>query len=228
MSGPGHWERHAEQWAAWARRPDFDGYWRDSRPPFFELVPPARGRALELGCGEGRVTRDLAARGHEVVGVDVGPTCLGLAQEADQAGEYVLSDAARLPFGDATFDLVVAFNSLMDIDDMPGAISEAARVLTEDGRFCICITHPMRDAGRFDARGRDAPLVIRGTYFGKRRFEDTVARGGLEMHFRSWAYPLQDYVRALVNAGFAIEALREPPDPDRPVPNFLLLRALKA
>jgi hypothetical protein len=35
-------------------------------------------------------------------------------------------------------------------------------------------------------------------YLEKRRFEDTVARGGLEMHFRSWAYPLQDdYVAAL-------------------------------
>jgi SAM-dependent methyltransferase len=227
LSGAGHWERHAEQWAAWARRPGFDSYWRESGPPFFELVPPPRGRTLELGCGEGRIARDLAARGHRVVGIDAAPSLLRLAREADPDGDYVLADAGRLPFEDATFGLAVAFNSLMDIDDMPGAINEAGRVLIDDGRFCICITHPMRDAGRFEAPGRNAPLVIRGTYFGKRRYEDRVARDGLEMHFYSWAYALQDYVGALARAGFLIEALREPPDPGRSAPNFLLIRAVK-
>jgi SAM-dependent methyltransferase len=228
MSGAEHWELHAEQWAAWARRPGFDGYWRDSGPPFFELVPPPGRRTIEIGCGEGRVTRDLRARGHEVVGVDAAPTLLRLAREEDPTGEYVLADAATLPFEPDAFDLAVAFNSLMDVDDMPGAVQEAARVLEPRGRLCICITHPMRDAGRFESQGSDAPFVIRGGYFGKRRFEDTVARGGLEMHFRGWAYPLQDYAVALERSGFRIEALREPPDPDRPIPNFLLLRAIKA
>jgi hypothetical protein len=85
----------------------------------------------------------------------------------------------------------------------------------------------MRDAGRFEQRGGDAPLVIRGSYFGKRRFAMSVARDGLEMDLRGWAYPLESYMRALEKAGFLVEALREPPDPDRPVPNFLLIRALK-
>ena len=65
------------------------------------------------------------------------------------------------------------------------------------------------------------------SYVGKRRFEMRVAREGLEMDFRSWAYPLETYMAALEDAGLLVEAIREPPDPDRPVPNFLLLRALK-
>ena len=36
---------------------------------------------------------------------------------------------SALPFDDRSFDLVVAYNSLMDFDDMPGAVSEAGRVL---------------------------------------------------------------------------------------------------
>jgi SAM-dependent methyltransferase len=227
MSGPDHWEHQAERWAAWARRPSFDGYWKESRPAFFEFMPPPGRRTLEIGCGEGRVTRDLQARGHRTVGVDVAPTMVRLASEADPNGEYVQADAAKLPFADASFDTVVAFNSLMDIDDMPGAIREAARVLEQKGRFCICITHPMRDAGRFEERGRDAPLVIRSSYFDKRLFQLRVARDGLELDFRYWAYPLETYVRALEDAGFLIESLREPPDPDRPVPNFMLMRAVK-
>jgi SAM-dependent methyltransferase len=227
VSGARHWERQADRWAAWARRPNFDGYWRDSGPSFFELVPRSGQRTIEIGCGEGRVTRDLKARGHNVVGVDVAPTMVRLAAEADPAGEYVEADAAKLPFDDGSFDIAVAFNSLMDVDDMPAAVREAGRVLQPQGRFCICITHPMRDAGRFEESGRDAPLVIRGSYFGKRRLSVKIARGGLEMDFESWAYPLETYVRALEEAGFLIESLREPPDPDRPVPNFLLIRAVK-
>jgi SAM-dependent methyltransferase len=227
MSGAEHWESHAEQWAAWARRPGFDSYWTESGAPFFELLPPPGSRTLEVGCGEGRVSRDLKARGHTVVALDASPSLLRLAQEADPGGEYVLGDAAQLPFEDASFDLVVAFNSLMDIDEMPTAIEEAARVLEPDGRFCICVTHPIRDAGRFETRGRDAPLVIRGAYFGKRRFDETVERDGLEMRFRGWAYALQDYADALEHAGFLIETFREPPDPGRSFPNFLLLRTVK-
>ena len=46
----------------------------------------------------------------------------------------VLADAARLPFPDEAFDLVVAYMSLHDIDEMPQAVAEAARVLGRCGR----------------------------------------------------------------------------------------------
>jgi len=221
-----HWERQAERWAAWARRPD-ETYWRESGPPFFELLPKPGRRTLDLGCGEGRVTRDLKARGHRVVGIDAARTLVRLANEADPRGEYLVGDAADLPFEDGDFDLVVAFNTLMDFDDMPGAVREAARVLEPTGRLCACITHPMRDAGRFATSDPDAPFVIVGEYFGQRRFELTVTRDEHEVRFRGWTYPLEDYTRALEESGFLIEAIREPPDPDRPLPNFLLIRAVK-
>ena len=216
------WEREAPNWAAWARTPGHDAYWRWSGPPFFEHIVPPPGRAtLDVGCGEGRVARDLAARGHSVTGIDASPTLVELARAAHPDGEYVLADAAALPFADASFDLVVAFNSLMDVQDMPGAIREAARVLDPGGRLCVSITHPLRDSGHFEDDG----LFVIDAYFGRRRFEGTFARDGLEITFRGWCYPLEDYTEALAAAGFLIEELREPPDVE-PVPNFLQLRAL--
>jgi SAM-dependent methyltransferase len=229
VSGAGHWEREAERWSAWARAPGHDEYWRSSGPAFFELLPQPGRRTLDLGCGEGRVARDLAARGHRVVGIDAAPTMIRLAREADPRGEYHVCDAAALSFGDASFDLVVAFNSLMDMDDMPGAVREAARVLEPHGRLCTCVTHPLRDAGRYLGRGEGVPFVVDRPYFGRNRFSATVARAGYEVTFTGWTYPLEAYTRALETSGLLIESLREPPDtPEaRNVPNFLMLRAVK-
>jgi SAM-dependent methyltransferase len=225
------WESEARNWIDWVRKPGHDAYWyRDSF--FDEIVPPAGRATLELGCGEGRVARDLAARGHVVTAIDSAPTLLAAAQEADPTGTYLLADAAALPFSASAFDLVVAYNSLMDVDDMPGAVREAARVLETDGRLCICITHPFLDAGTFESRDPDARFIVDGSYMGRRRFEGTFERDGLTITFRGWCHPLSDYARALEDAGFLIERIREPthriedPRHDR-IPMFLHLRAVK-
>lgn len=234
------WEREAERWIAWARTPGHDVYdlYRDA---FFELVPDPGRATLEIGCGEGRVSRDLAARGHRVTGLDAAPSMVRAAQLADPAGEYVLGDAARLPFADRSFDLVVAYNSLMDVEDMPAAVREAARVLEPGARLCACVLHPMTDAGRFTERIAHAPFVISGSYLEDRMpwyRGMTFERGGLSITFHSYRYSLEQYALALEHAGFAIEALREPAALDAHVerdppaerwqrlPCFLMLRAV--
>jgi ubiquinone/menaquinone biosynthesis C-methylase UbiE len=225
------WEREARAWAAWAHEPGHDSYWSYS-PHFFELVPPPGRRTLDLCCGEGRVARDLSARGHVVVGIDASPTLLELAREADPDGEYVLGDAATLPYADASFDLVVAYNSLMDVEDMVGAVREAARVLVSGGRFCISIVHPIVDMSRFESAEPDAPFVFAAPYFERREVHERFERAGLAMTFHGFARPLEDYTRALEDAGFLLDGLGEPADPGdderwKRVPNFLYLRAVK-
>ena len=227
-------EEQAEAWIALARRED-DAYWF-FRDAFFELVPKPGGRTIEIGCGEGRVVRDLTARGHRVVGIDSSPRLLEAARAEHPEGEYILADATSLPFEDESFDLAVSYNSLMDIDDMPTAVREAARVLRPGSRFCICVTHPVNDAGRFEREDSGASFRI-DVYRGRRRFDETVTRDGLTVRFLSWCYPLEGYTRALEAAGFLIEAFREPAldrsavsargDRRLRIPNFLLIRALK-
>ncbi|MGN6377580.1 MAG: class I SAM-dependent methyltransferase [Gaiellales bacterium] len=233
------WDDEAENWVRWARTPAHDSYWYFS-PGFFEaIVPPAGGRTLEIGCGEGRVVRDLASRGHSVVGIDASPEMLRHAREADPGGEYVRCDAAQLPFADESFDLAVAYNSLMDVDDLPGTIAEAARVLEPGGALCICVTHPINDAGLFASREPDAEFVITDRYFDRRRFDASFERAGLNMTFHSWRSPLSAYTRPLEEHGLVIERVREPPAPDswakrlpsevrwQLLPLFLWLRARK-
>lgn len=109
------WQQQAAAWLAWARTPGHDSYWQFHRDQFLELVPPPERRTLDLGCGEGRMSRDLKQLGHNVVAVDASPALLAAAREADPDIETHLGDAAILPFEESSFDLVVAFMSLQDI-----------------------------------------------------------------------------------------------------------------
>jgi ubiquinone/menaquinone biosynthesis C-methylase UbiE len=228
------YEQQAEEWIRLARGAD-DAYWV-YRDAFFALVPGPPARTLEVGCGEGRVARDLAGRGYEVVGIDGAPSLIEAARELDPTGEYLVAEATALPLDDESFDLAVAYNSLMDVDDLDGTVKEAWRVLRHGGRFCICVTHPVNDAGRFEHREPGAAFHI-DVYRGRRRFELTVTHEDSEFTFASWAYPLEGYTRPLEDAGFLIEAFREPavdrssiaPRGERRlrIPNFLLIRAVK-
>jgi SAM-dependent methyltransferase len=211
------WEQEARNWAAWARTPGHDGYGQFTDAFFGEIVGPPGRATLEIGCGEGRVARDLRDRGHRVTAVDASPTLIELAREADPHSEYLLADAAALPFRDANFDLVVAHNSLMDFDDLVGSVAEAGRVLEPDGRFAMSVVHPLVYAGRWESRDPDAFFVASGSYFGRRQIQEHFAREGLEITLYSWMSPLEDYVRALELAGFMVVRIREPAMPAKEV-----------
>jgi len=55
------WETHARDAIAWFRAPDHDSYWRFHRDQFLELLPAPGRRMLDIGCSEGRLSRDLKA-----------------------------------------------------------------------------------------------------------------------------------------------------------------------
>jgi ubiquinone/menaquinone biosynthesis C-methylase UbiE len=228
------WESEARNWIAWARAPGHDSYWRFHRDRFLALLPPPEGITLDLGCGEGRFPRDLEQRGHQVIGVDASATLLEHARAADPGGDYRVADAAALPLADDSVQVVTALLSLHDMDDMDGAIREAARVLTVGGRLCAAIVHPINSGGRFASDDPDAAFVMRDSYFATRRYRDVVKRDGLRMTFNSIHRPLEAYVAAFESAGLLIERLVEVPDPNYPpghrwrrIPLFLHLRAVK-
>jgi SAM-dependent methyltransferase len=208
------WRDHAEEFIAWARTPGLDSYWRFHRDLFFELLPAPGRRTLDLGCGEGRVARDLTALGHTVVGVDAAQAMVKAARGADPGFDVRCADAAALPFEDGAFDLVVAFMSLQDVDDMEGAVRESARVLEPGARMCLAIVHPLNSAGSFQSDDADSPFCIDGSYLGQSAYSDEMRRNGLDITFVSKHRPLEAYTEALANAGFHIERLREPPVPD--------------
>ena len=232
------WDAEAERWIEWARTPGHDSYWRFHRDQFLRLVPPPGRQTVDIGSGEGRLARHLKQLGHRMIAIDSSGSLVAAARESDPSMDVRVADAAALPLEDASADLAIAFMSLQDIDDMPAAISEAARVLQPGGRLCLAIVHPLNSAGRFEQATPDAPFVIGGHYLGDFRYADTLERAGLTMTFHSRHRPVEAYFLALEQAGFLVEALREPGVPDHAIvseswrrwqrlPLFLHLRAVR-
>jgi len=223
------WDDEAANWIRWARAPGHDSYWRFHAARFLELIPPPGRLTLDLGSGEGRLARDLRARGHRVLELD-GSLAMVSASVA-LGGQAVVADVASLPILTGTADLAVAFMSLQDADDLPRAMAEARRVLGPCGRLVLAIVHPINSAGGFEGdRGAGQPFVIRESYFAPRRYTDDIERDGLRMRFSSEHRSLEAYSRALEDTGFVIEALREVTEPDAEdrwfrVPMFLDVRA---
>ena len=223
------WDAQAAEWTRFARDPLGDRINLEFNiPAFLELVPASGRATLDLGCGEGRVGAELQRRGHRVVGVDSSPGMVAAASELIRAE---VADAAALPFADGSFDVVVAFMSIMDMDDLGAAVCEAARVLEPGGRFCFAVMHPISYAGRFESKEPDARFVVSGSYLEPYRYDDVVERDGFRIHFAAMHHPLEVYSRTLETARLVIEALREPRHPSEPrwarVPLFLYVRAVK-
>ncbi len=232
------WESEAEHWTAWARTPGHDVFPYFSPAFFDEILPAPPGLTLEVGCGEGRVVRAMRERGNRVVGLDGSPTLARNARILDGTSSYIAGDATALPFADATFNTVVAYNALQTMcneGDMAAAVREASRVLKPGGHFCACVAHPLTDFTLVGRRSSELESAEGASYFDRRRVEDTVTKDGLTMTFTGWTYTLEDYTRALTDAGLAMDLLREPQpstiaanlDLWRRMPLFLFIRARK-
>lgn len=209
-----HWTDVASAWITWAQKPDHDAFWA-YREALCTFIGPGVGTAIEIGCGEGRVARLLGELGFDVTATDPVPALVKAARAAESAKNFAICAADALPFADASFDLAVAYNVLMDVEDIPAALREIRRVLRPSGQLVVSIVHPIADIGRFDDEDPDAPFSITEPYFGRREFHGTENRDGIEMPFFGWSQPLEAYSLALEAAGFAITALREP----RPAPS---------
>lgn len=99
-------------------------------------------RLLDVGCGDGRVTLELAERlpRGSVVGVDASPRMIDTAVSRPvpdgASARFLVADARDLPF-DGEFDVAVSFNALHWVADQGAALSAIARALGPDGRAVV-------------------------------------------------------------------------------------------
>ncbi len=175
---------------------------------------------LDLGCGNGYLSRRLARQGADVTAVDASPRMVQNARKHGSAGvKYLRADAAKLkevPGG--RFDAVFANMSLMDMADAEGAVREAARVLKKGGRLVASICHPcfdtMSNSGWVAEKAMEEPRAV---YRKVRRYRELFHEkipwntgDGTRAYTVSYHRPLNWYARVLRSKGMAITALEEP------------------
>ncbi len=190
-------------------------------PPMLAHAAGAR-RALDVGCGEGRFCRMLAAKGTQATGIDPTRALLDRARALDPDGAYIEGRAEALPFDEGAFDLVVSYLTLIDIPDFRAGITEMARVCAPGGKLLIanlaphCTALPRdRDEGSGWVREAD----------GTRRYFAIDDYATHRSYWTSWAgirirnhhRPLAAYMQAFLQEGLTLTAFDEPayagPDP---------------
>ena len=122
-------------------------------------------RALDVGCGEGRLCRMLKAAGVAATGIDPTHQLVETARRRDPSGDYRLGRAEQLEFEAASFDLVVSYLTLVDIADFKTATGEMARVLKPGGSLLVTNLTGFASAGAErgwvkDAEGRDLHFPV--------------------------------------------------------------------
>jgi SAM-dependent methyltransferase len=130
----------------------------DRLEALLQLRPPQR--ILDLPCGQGRHSIELARRGYEVTGMDISTFLIEVARErAHAAGVQVrwLTGDMRQPIPDVKFDLILnlftSFGYFAEDDDDQQVLAAAASMLTPAGRFVLEVINGERVMANFEERG---------------------------------------------------------------------------
>lgn len=215
------WNAMAEDYEGFTDRPG--SYSEAIEVPCVEaLLPSLEGaRVLDLGCGTGRFSFLLAARGaREVVGLDLSERMLALAEAKRGPGKAVrflkgsLLDPSLVE--PASMDLVFSSTTLHYVGDLRGALAGIARVLKPGGRAVLSVMHPVYTSSYPLADGDDTwePRYLDRS---RRRYIQPWTRLGAnpdKVVCESVHHTISDYVEALLAAGLRLTALREPGPPE--------------
>jgi ubiquinone/menaquinone biosynthesis C-methylase UbiE len=169
------------------------------------ILPYLQGsaRILDIGCGEGRLTRWMAdktaTQGAMVVGKDFSAAMVEIAkrQNTSPNAEYAVGDVMALADADNSYDLVISSTAPNNFPDLKGALAEIHRVLKPNGLF-IGIIINKDESARFARFAYYAPYYL---WRGLKR----ILRGKSQYMYRLYT---QDEIRALLTEGYDIIELR--------------------
>jgi ubiquinone/menaquinone biosynthesis C-methylase UbiE len=232
------WEENAEAWTILSRI-GYDIY-RDhvNTPAFLEMLGDVKGlRGLDIGCGEGHNTREIAQLGASMTGIDISEKFIHYAQQKEDEHplhiKYLHGSGLDLPFDNESFDFCVAIMSLMDMAEHECAIEEAYRVLKTKGFFQFSITHPCFQTPKWEwlkNENGEKTAMICGDYFRQPngKIEEWIfssAPQELKDKFNTFKIPIFDrtlssWLNMLITAGFVLEKFVEPSADEETIKKF--------
>lgn len=240
MSTNSGWDKHAQWW--------IDGFTNGADPEYEEQIIPLAVAELsgfdhivDVGCGDGQISRALSSQGAHVLGIDPTPLHIEIARKRGGGAHYELGSATHIPVGDSSQDAVVACLVFEHIDELDAAIAEVSRVLRPGGRFSFFLNHPLLQtpgSGWVDDHVIEPPEQYWriGPYLVESESIEEVER---DVHIRFIHRPLSVYVNALIDHGLVLERMIEPSPPEgflarapeyslaSTIPRLLYLRSTK-
>jgi SAM-dependent methyltransferase len=230
VAGSGTAQEHGDLWSE--RSLDWAEVQEPMARPLYDVVLERLDLGpdttlLDVGCGAGLFLSLAAARGAEVQGLDAAPAMLALARERVPQGTFQPGEIEELAYGDWTFDVVTAFNSLQHANDPANAAREVARVAREGAPVVVAVWGDPADcdaAGVFSAVGSVLPPPPPGrpgmfALSEKAALEGVLDRAGLDLQLVEdvvcpWDYPdLDTALRGLLAGAAAARAIRHAGEP---------------
>ena len=210
------WEQHAGWWQE-GFTDGADAEYDQQIIPLATTLLAGYNRVLDVGAGEGQLSRAAAGGGSSlVVGVD--PTDAQTAEANRRGGgpRFLRSVADGLPFADRSFDAVVACLVFEHIEAMDEAVAEVARVLVNGGRFAFFLNHPLIQtpgSGWVDDQIMEPPEQYWriGPYLVETIESEEVAK---DIFLPFVHRPVSRYVNALADHGLVLRRMHEPAPPE--------------
>src|SRR5258708_2912562 len=216
-----HWDKDSDRYqeshgVEISAIPDAWGAWRIPEADLGLLPDIIEKDVLELGCGGGQWSVWLARHGARVTGLDLSRRQLEHARHnlaaAGTHAALVQGSAESLPFGGATFDLVLSDHGAMSWGDPDRTVPEVTRVLRPGGILVFCATSPLFTLcwdDRIDGPGDH----LRTDYFGLREEAEGDDAVSFVLRYGEW-------VRRFRAHGLLVDALIEPRPALGPVSSF--------
>ncbi|MGE0881235.1 MAG: methyltransferase domain-containing protein [Acidimicrobiia bacterium] len=213
------WEQHADWWQA-GFTDGVDAEYTEQILPMAAAALTGARDVLDVGCGEGQVSRLAVAGGAtRVIGLDPTWAQVEVAKQRAGGAAYLRAGAHSLPFADERFDAVVACLVFEHIEAVDDAIAEVARVLRPGGRFLFFLNHPLLqtpNSGWIDDQVLDPPEQY--WRIGPYLIEDLSIEEVEKDVFIPFIHrPLSRYVNAMAANRLFIRRMEEPAPP----PGFL-------
>ena len=209
------WSSNAKEWTRAVRDRQIPSRTAIADRVILELAGSGQERAaLDLGCGEGWLTRALTGQGWRMTGVDGSGPLVDIARaSSNETFLHLDYDRARTELSPCSFSLVIANFSLLGEVSVEAAFRATHSVLERQGRFVVQTVHP---------------LVVGPPYSSGWRIEDWSGFESLRCEPSPWYFrTFADWYQLFALYGFKVSEILEPTIVSQALPTSLIFVASK-
>ncbi len=213
------WDNRAEEWSVYLGdkgEKDPNRFFQ-SDPVLWRMLKEIKElTVLDLGCGEGYLSRELAKKGAQVIAVDISENLIEIARKKSLAEGLdidcrVENSQMLQSIPEGTIDRIVCNYVLMDVPDLKKTVQEMYRVLKPQGEAVVILSHPC-----FPMYAIERPLDLtisygwKAPYFKEHTMKMPIWRPHFTEGFTMFHRPLSTYWKTFKKSGFKVIDFDEP------------------